>query len=207
VVSSNNRKAPNNAPGKRVASPSRDEATLSAIPPAVFSFCGERQPQEFVDGVASAMAILRELGESSDIATDDLHGVSTEVINRIRRAADRAGRYAEAAIAALCSYTLTCIGEQPDLDRWVPLSSPWGGENSEIPPKDCMFFEVDGRPYSVEPNLHTMDWSVGAFGLKSHLDSIRDRAKAIGRARFETMRPKFAAARRAADARRQGSTS
>jgi hypothetical protein len=188
---------------KKSKIPARDKSVHSTIPAAVFTFCGERQPQEFTDGVASAMAILRALEKLGDVASEDLHGVPAGTIARIRQAADRGGKFAEGVIAALCSHWLSCVSGEPDLRDWVPLSSPWGGDNFDVPPKGCLFFEVDGKAHSVEPNLNARNWSADWQGSSVHVNKIRARAKPITRARFERMRDKLISAReREADKQR-----
>ena len=179
--------------------PAKNASSIPALP--VFTFEGKIRPAAFSHGVAAAMALLREADEKQE-DVEYMHP-------RIRGLLARGEAFGDGALVALCEFVsnIFSIGV-PNLDVWVPLShKDWGGDNCEIPPEDCMFFEVEGAPYSVEPNLSTKRWDSETDATSCPVDSIREKAGPITRAQFDLLRWKLGSAGRdAAEEAREGAS-
>ncbi len=177
--------------------------TGDAIPTvAVFTFRGKRQPPAFSRGVEEAIKMLRAFETmSSDcpsrVGVEELH-------RRLRDFASRGDAFGDGALVTVSEFLwdMFQVG-LPNLDVWRPLDLEYGGEDGEIPPEECRFFDVEGIPYSVEPNLNTLEWRDTNSLSSQPVDSIRGKARSISRAQFEMLRWKVGAATREAEHTKQ----
>jgi len=103
-------------------------------------------------------------------------------------------RGASVAVAAvLISYL---HGGSPDLEVWQPLNEQWAGDDCEIPPEDATFFDVDGKPFSVDRNHSTREWFGETSCTARCPASVLSRATRITRAQFDVLRWRAGSARR-----------
>ena len=152
-----------------------------------YVFRGKIQPPAFSRGALAVAVVLQEL----DVKSSEWEGdaAAAAVYPRFASLVQRGGDFGDGALAALVYYAASSIcSGTPNMDVWVPFLIPWRGDNSEIPPDDCMFFEADGEAYSVEPNLHTLHWYEAHGATAKPVEEIRSRAGAISREEFEILR-------------------
>ena len=181
----------------RSVSPGQPD-TIPALP--AYTAWGKLQPPEFSKGALAAWKLIATVeGAKPDDTFDDVNGITERLATEIAKLVGKDPTLGAGAIAALCDYIVTSIKFDggSNLECTVPFSrAGWTGESLEIPPDDCLFFDVDGIPYSVEPSLSCCEWRGEDDGTSRPVDEIRGRAKPITRTEFEAMRSKLGALRR-----------
>lgn len=196
--------AVNNSTGRKAKPHAPASAPIvapSAVPrDPVHTFHGVEQPRAFSDGVARARIILTNFENSEPADRSIWDGVDDVTLRMLAETASHGGPTAVGLVASLCDYALRCmsIGE-PVAAYWTPFRETWVGENFEIPPERCWFFDLDGVPYSVEANHYTLRWDDEESCHVELIEEIRDHAVPITRAQFEVLRWKRGQARRAAE--------
>lgn len=163
--------------------------TVPAEP--IYTLHGSEQPLEFSRATQAALEAIRSVeAQDEGLRYDHAHDMA-EHMHLALRGSLGGGLTIEqnAVIATLCQVVAfySQVGK-PDYDHWAPFGDVWLGANGEIPPEGTAFFEIDGTPYSVEPNLHTLEWHGNEARTSCRVDMIRGRATPITRRRFDVLR-------------------
>lgn len=161
----------------------------------VYTVGGVKQPPGFSAGAWHTLKVMRTIESAKDaaIAADardwSMH-VTEALLPKLIAIANRGDHHCNGVIAALFSNFCESEvgGDDPNMALWTPLHPAWEGDNCEIPPEGCMFYEVDGVPYSVDESLSASEWDSQTSGTAVNVDTIRGKAKPITRAKFESMR-------------------
>jgi hypothetical protein len=168
-----------------------------------FTFGGEKQPPAFTHGVLTVLNAARDM-EAREAEFDSTNHAAAALFEHLRATLNDGGKSAEGAVATLCELlAMHELAGSPNLDAWMPFGEVWPGGSCEIPPEDCMFFEVNGVPYSVEPNLTAREWRDEDTGMCCPVDPIRKTARPISRATFDRLRWELGSEVRAAETREQ----
>ena len=180
----------------RKSVPVRQADPIPALP--AYTLWGEQQPAAFSQGALAALKLIKWVDENR---TEEENVLTERLCVELSKLLNERGKFAAGALAATCNFLVSNMTSgRPNLECWTPFSQEWDGDNYEIPPKECMFFEVDGVPYSVDPSLATVEWEDENWRSAKHVDQIRGRAKPITRDQFEAMRRKVGAFRAMRDA-------
>ena len=178
----------------RKSVPVRKADPIPALP--TYTLWGERQPAAFSQGALAALKLIKWVDENR---TEEENVLTERLCVELSKLLSERGKFAAGTLAATCNFLVSAMTSgRPSLDCWTAFHQEWDGDNSEIPPENCMFFEVDGVPYSVDPSLATVEWEDENWGYAKHVDQIRGRAKPITRDQFEALRWKVGALKREA---------
>jgi hypothetical protein len=176
----------------RKSLPVRKADPIPALP--TYTLWGEQQPAAFSRGALAALELIKWVDENH---TEEESVLTERLCVELPRLLSERGKFAAGALAATCNFLVSAMTSGgPCLDCWTPFRQEWDGDNYEIPPENCMFFEVDGVPYSVDQSLATVEWEDENWGSAKHVDQIRGRAKPITRDQVEAMRWKVGALRK-----------